>query len=71
MTVVLEKYRSADGTIANIQQEKFSDLFQLDVFQVFSNSGYALTVYRGNYTTRSSARRAMKRYGTEWKKEVG
>ena len=69
MTIVLEKYRSDDGTRADIQQDKYSTLYTLDVFHVFKNSYYTLTVFRGNYMTRSSARRAMKRFGTGWKKE--
>lgn len=70
MTIVLEKYRSDDGTLANIQQEKYCSCYQLDVFQLIDNGPFAQTIYRGNYMTRSSARRAMKRFGTEWKKEV-
>lgn len=69
MTIVLEKYRSVDGTRANISQDKYSTLYTLDVFHVFNDSAYALTVFRGNYMSRSSARRAMKRFGSEWKKE--
>lgn len=69
MTVVLEKYRSDDGTRADIQQEKYSTLYQLDVFRLIDNGPFTQTVHRGNYMTRSSARRAMKRFGTGWEKE--
>ena len=70
MTVVIEKYRSNDGTFADIQQEKYSTLYQLDIYSLIDSAPLAQSVFRSNYTSIKSARQAMKRYGTGWKREV-
>lgn len=66
MTIVLESYCSNDGIRSNIQQEKYCKSYQLDVFRLINGGPVAQSIYRGNYTTKQSARRAMKRFADDW-----
>ena len=55
MTVILESYTNGEIN-ADIQQEKFSNVYELDMYD---NDGH--NVYRYTYLTIPDARRAMRR----------
>lgn len=69
MTVVLETYHSCEGTRAALMQDKNSESIRLEVYTPIDNTALATSVFSGTYLSKSSARHAMKRYGTGWKKE--
>ena len=69
MTIVLESWKSADGLNANLQQEKYCACYQLDVFRFIDNGPLAQSVFRGNYSSKKTARQALKRFADTWEKE--
>lgn len=60
MTVVLEHYIDSCGVEASIEQDKYETSYKLVVLTADENR-MATVLYRNVYTTRESARRAMRR----------
>jgi len=70
MTIVLENYSSREtGLLADIEQEKYCSFYTLDVYRPIDDGPIAQSVFRGNYMTAASARRALRRFASDWEKE--
>lgn len=66
MTYVIEHYESKENnlTFANIQQDKYSNVFELEVYSIESpGSSIGYTLFRNNYVSVPNARKALKRIG--------
>ena len=68
MTYVLAHYENENGLKADIEQDKYCSSFRLDVYRSIDDNPLAMTVYRGNYYTKKTARQALNRFGSDWKK---
>ena len=61
MTFVFETYKDDAGNIAYIQQEKYSALFEVEVFAPSSCNVLGYPEYRKTFTSKENAKRAIKR----------
>lgn len=64
MTIVLESYQDKNKVTAYIEQKKYCQSFQLKVFTTV-NDDIVVPIASRTYLSKSSARKAMKRYMTE------
>lgn len=69
MTFVVENYKSKanENIIANIQQEKYSACYQLDIYKKDRECPYiGHTIMRKNYFSIKNAKQAMKHFSESW-----
>lgn len=69
MTFVIETYHDKEGRTANIQQDKFSSVLDVEVYT--EHNGIGIVEYRNSFLTMANARRAIKRNFPTMKKEKG
>ena len=67
MTFVLETYTDGDGRIAEISQEKFSAMFDVEVYKMHNGTG--IVEYENSFLTKQNARRAIRRNYPAMKRE--
>jgi len=69
MTLVLASYISTDGLHADIMQDKYCSSFKLDIYKPYhTEKATVLSIYRGTYYTKKTARQAMNRFSKTWTK---
>lgn len=69
MTLVIERYASKEGIKASIAIDKDYTALKLSVYEPIDGGPFATTLFQGYYTTKKSARQALKRFATDWKRE--